>query len=269
MSVRPAQRASSGAPALERALEALADDGWTVLHRLRWPGRLQRPVDLALVGAGGVLVVDVRSWSGAVVDDGVLRVGRRTRAGECRAAAQAGAAVATLLHAEHRSAVRAVLCLTGTAVPVAPLASGALVLAAADLHRWACALPARLDDDEVRLLAAHLRWQLGGPADLAERAERAQTAEGAQTADLAVSAVADDLPDAAPAVVVPVTRRALREAERLAERQGRRGVLGRQRVRRTRASAPAPAGAPAPRWPSGAGPHSQPTPSPSRSSLRL
>lgn len=194
MSVVRAPRAAPAAlpPALARAVTALEDDGWRVLHQLRWPGRLKDPIDHVLVGRGGVLVVSVVDGTTA---------GRRTTERELRAAAAAGAAVASLLHAEHHDAVRAVLCVPGADLngldgAVGP---GVVVLAAADLHRWASGLPARLDDDdEVRSLAEHLRWQLGDPAEQVDDA----------------------------AGVVPLTRRALREAERRADRRRRRSGLG-------------------------------------------
>ncbi|TNM69671.1 hypothetical protein FHN55_02675 [Streptomyces sp. NP160] len=250
MSVVPAQ--GPAPDALARALVSLAAAGWTVLHQLRWPGRLRKPLAHVVVGPGGVLVVDVQPWAGVVVDEGVLRVGRRTRARECTAAVRAAAAVASLLHAEHHDAVRAVLCLTGSATPPAPetapvpvpLAAGVMVVAACDLHRWALELPVRLDDDEAHRIAAHLRWQLGEAAPTSH-AQAPGTDPGDGTADEAA--------DGARAVVVPLTRRALRDAERLAARQRRRGVLSRPWASRDRSPAD----------------HSQPTPSPSRSSLRL
>jgi hypothetical protein len=50
-----------------RALEAL---GWTVLADRRWTGSKRANVDFLLVGAGGVVVVDVKAWRALEVRNG-------------------------------------------------------------------------------------------------------------------------------------------------------------------------------------------------------
>jgi UvrD-like helicase family protein/nuclease-like protein len=53
-------------------LRALEELGWTVLADRRWAGSKRANVDFLLVGAGGVIVVDVKAWRALEVRQGSL-----------------------------------------------------------------------------------------------------------------------------------------------------------------------------------------------------
>lgn len=53
--------------AVVRALLApLEREGWTVLHRRRWPGTRRADIDHVVVGPGGVFVLDSKNWRGDI-----------------------------------------------------------------------------------------------------------------------------------------------------------------------------------------------------------
>jgi hypothetical protein len=51
-------------------LRPLTQLGWRLLEDRRWPGTRAGNVDLILVGPGGVLVTDVKSWRDVTVRGG-------------------------------------------------------------------------------------------------------------------------------------------------------------------------------------------------------
>ena len=96
----------------ERRVEQLPAEYWTLLTRVRWPGRPDRRVDEVLVGPSGVHVVLHRpgrptstgtsSSEGADLEEAAVR------------AAAVAVAVADLLPHRYRTVVTPALCLTDT-----------------------------------------------------------------------------------------------------------------------------------------------------------
>ncbi|WP_180357593.1 NERD domain-containing protein [Streptomyces sp. NP160] len=144
-------------------LEVLGADGWVLLHDVHWPGRPQANLDHVAVGPGGVVVVDAKKWAGPVrVTGHVLRASTWRKTRECEAAARAASDVASLLRPEHRTAVSSVLCLVDHALAPTPVEAGVVAVGDAHLADHLRSLPRRLDDDDVRAVAAQLRKLLAG-----------------------------------------------------------------------------------------------------------
>jgi hypothetical protein len=55
-------RGGRGEALVRELLEELLAEGWTVRHDRRWPGRRRANLDHVLIGPGGVLVLDTKSW---------------------------------------------------------------------------------------------------------------------------------------------------------------------------------------------------------------
>ena len=64
--------ASASERALAGRLRSLSHLGWVVLEDRRWPGSKRANVDFLLVGPGGVVVLDAKSWADLEVRDGVV-----------------------------------------------------------------------------------------------------------------------------------------------------------------------------------------------------
>jgi len=96
----------------ERRIEQLPAEYWTLLTRVRWPGRPDRRVDEVLVGPSGVHVVLHRPGQPtSTASSGSEGIDLEETA--ARAAAVA-VAVADLLPHRHRSIVTPAVCLTDT-----------------------------------------------------------------------------------------------------------------------------------------------------------
>ncbi|MBD7920177.1 hypothetical protein H9657_18035 [Cellulomonas sp. Sa3CUA2] len=145
--------------AVAAVLRGLEPDGWTTLDALRGHGAGWAGADHVVVGPGGVVVVDVRRATG---DEGPDATGSApARSGLATDAVRAAAVVTTLLAPRHRTAVRALVCLTGRALPATDAVAGATVVAADDLAAYLRALPPRLHPADAAGLALHLSLHLG------------------------------------------------------------------------------------------------------------
>lgn len=138
------------------ALAELTPDGWVVLHDRLAPAGGN--IDHLLVGPGGVVVVDSKNWSGAVVvnSDG-LRVGGRNRSAEvARVATLAEAVRQSLAEADLHPPVHAVVSLTQEAPPDGPvrLIAGPLVAGVADVPWSIKALRTLVRPSQVDALVA-------------------------------------------------------------------------------------------------------------------
>ncbi|MCC2323491.1 hypothetical protein [Cellulomonas xiejunii] len=171
------------ADAVAAVLRDLAPDGWTMpddVHGLV-PARdgpdhvVVGPAGIVGVGPGGVVVVAVRSQAGAQEASDTTR---RAVAAHAADAAEAAAEVATLLAPRHRTAVRALVCLTDHApsaadgvgavdvvgaVGAVDVVQGVAVVGIGDLAAHLRALPPRLHPADVAGLAQHLTVLPGGP----------------------------------------------------------------------------------------------------------
>ena len=140
-----------------RALAELSLDGWLVLHdRLLLEGG---NIDHLLVGPGGVVVVDSKSWSGTVVvtPGHELRVGGRSKAREVSSVATVAAAVEQAIRAAgHEAPVRSVVALTQEPPPsgAARLAAGPLVVGVDGLAAAVRALPEVVRPAQIDALVA-------------------------------------------------------------------------------------------------------------------
>jgi len=137
---------------------------WRVLHDVRWPGRPRANLDHVVVGPGGVVVVDSKSWSrDAAVRDGVLRCGSWLKTREVESAAAQAAAVAALLEPDHRRHVRSALSMTRQDLDPATTATGATAVGAGQLVPWLLGLPPVLGAAEGAAVHEHLRSLLAAP----------------------------------------------------------------------------------------------------------
>ncbi|MEG9225660.1 UvrD-helicase domain-containing protein [Aeromicrobium sp. Sec7.5] len=70
--------AASSEAGLAPALRALAELGWHVLEDRLWPNSRRANLDFVLVGPGGLLVVDAKSWAEVRVHDGGIYRGQES-----------------------------------------------------------------------------------------------------------------------------------------------------------------------------------------------
>lgn len=160
--VRRWSAGAEGERAVAETLGHLGRYGWVALHDLRWPGRRHANLDHVAVGPGGLVVIDAKNWSGDVaVVGGVLRQNGFPQTAKVTGAAEAAAAVTALLAPEHRTAVRAAICLAGQDCAPVVAEGGATVVGRWQLPDHLLALPARLSPYEVADLARRLEHELG------------------------------------------------------------------------------------------------------------
>lgn len=139
-------------------LEQLVPHGWHVLDDVHWPGRPRTDLGHVLVGPGGVLVVESRSWSGtAQVRDGILDAGGYDASPDCEAVASAAAAVAALLEPRHRGFAAGVLCLARQDVPPQVVASGVTVVGRSAIVASCGSRRCVLGPAEVEAVFGHLQ----------------------------------------------------------------------------------------------------------------
>ncbi|MBO3089436.1 nuclease-related domain-containing protein [Cellulomonas dongxiuzhuiae] len=137
--------------------------GWVALHDLRWPGRQRANIDHIAVGPGGIVVIDAKNWSGRVaVTEGDLRQNGYGRASSAEGVSQAAADVTALLAPQHRTAVRAVLCLAAQDQAPTPV-QGVDVLGRWQLAEYLLRLPPRLSVFDVADVARYLEDELRKP----------------------------------------------------------------------------------------------------------
>ncbi|WP_136517803.1 nuclease-related domain-containing protein [Cellulomonas telluris] len=154
------------------SLASLERYGWTALHDVRWPDRQQANIDHIAIGPGGIVVIDAKNWSGRVaVAEGSLRQNGYSRASSAEGAGQAAAAVTALLAPQHRTAVRAVLCLAAQDQAPTPV-KGVDVLGRWQLPEYLLGLPHRLSVYDVADIARYLGTELDRTRPSKPRAPR-------------------------------------------------------------------------------------------------
>lgn len=137
--------------------------GWIALHDLRWPERQRANIDHIAVGPGGIVIIDAKNWSGRVaVSDGALRQNGYRRESSAEGVSQAAADVTALLAPQHRTAIRAVLCLAAQDQPPTPV-QGVQVLGRWQLAEHLLGLPQRLSVYDVADVARFLERELRKP----------------------------------------------------------------------------------------------------------
>jgi hypothetical protein len=138
------------------ALAELSQHGWVVLHDRLAPAGGN--IDHLLVGPGGVVVVDSKSWTGeVVVTGGKLRVGGRTRSAQVAGVAGIVGTVAQALRDSGNEApVHGVVALTQEPPPDGPvrLSAGPVAVGVADLAACVMRLPQALRPAQVDAIAA-------------------------------------------------------------------------------------------------------------------
>ncbi|WP_225215238.1 nuclease-related domain-containing protein [Cellulomonas avistercoris] len=157
--------------------------GWVALHDLRWPGRQRANIDHVAVGPGGIVVIDAKNWSGRVaVAEGNLRQNGYGRASSADGVSQAAADVTALLAPQHRTAVRAVLCLAAQDQAPTPV-QGVDVLGRWQLAEYLLRMPPRLSVYDVADVARYLEDELRRPLvpTPAGRAPRRSATAGQRT----------------------------------------------------------------------------------------
>jgi len=166
--VQKQQRAWSAGAEGERqvatTLATLAPYGWTALHDVHWPGRPQANIDHIAIGPGGVVIIDAKNWTGDVIlEGGMLRQNGYRRDREVDGAAQAAAAVTVLFQPQHRSGVRAAICLAGQDQAPTSCGPGVLVVGRLQLPSLLMSLPLRFSPYDVADVGRYLAQELGGP----------------------------------------------------------------------------------------------------------
>lgn len=142
-------------------LSLLVPHGWLLLHDVHWPGRPRATLDHVLVGPGGVVVVDAKTWTGEVrVSAGVLWQGRFARTQSVEGALAQCAAVASVMTPPHRRLVRPLICLAGQPDLFAITNADVAVAGAERVVEAVLTLPAVLDSATVVGLYANLSQQL-------------------------------------------------------------------------------------------------------------
>jgi Nuclease-related domain len=210
----------AGAARIAKALKALEPEGWVSLAQVRCPGTTEeRRIDHLLIGPGGVVVLDSRSWVGRIeVSRGVVQQNGFWREHETAAVARVAGSVAALLQPQHRTAVHAVVCVAQHELAEQLVAPGVHVVGVSGLARALRALPPRLHPAEVLHLNTMLRATLLDGAAV-EQLTTAELEDGALTVD--VPGAHREPAAGAPRLFVPVTGSTLRTAPRTAARRQR------------------------------------------------
>ncbi|MGF1661260.1 MAG: UvrD-helicase domain-containing protein [Kineosporiaceae bacterium] len=143
--------------AVARLLVQMPEAGWRVLADRRWPGTRRANIDVIVVGAGGVFVIDVKHWHDVVVEDGRLRHGDADATDDVQAVAAQADAVADLLSGTGLAptAVLPLLVVTGHRGLAAPVRR-VTVLGDGDLLRFLLSRGPRLTGEQVAVLEAAL-----------------------------------------------------------------------------------------------------------------
>ena len=156
-------KGAEGEARVGQVLDELSSKGWLALHDVHWPGRQRANLDHILVGPGGIVVIDAKSWSGNVqVLNGVLRQNGYSRERVISAVADQGAAVAALLEPQHRRLVQAWLCMVDQPDMDEQSATGVRIQGLATLGRAVEALPDVLDPATVQVVHSYLLGLLSG-----------------------------------------------------------------------------------------------------------
>lgn len=146
-------------------LRQLIPHGWFLLTDVNWPGRPAARLDHVLVGPGGVVVVDAKTWTGEVsVSAGVLWQGRFARTQSVEGALAQCAAVAAVLAAPHRRFVRPLICLTEQAGVFGITNSDVAVAGVDRVVAAVLSLPDVLDQQTVAGLHAYVLQHLAQEA---------------------------------------------------------------------------------------------------------
>lgn len=150
------ERGALGEEITARALAALPEDDWAVLHDVRWPGRRYANVDHVAIGPPGVFVIDSKNWSGRVsVKEHVLRQNGRSRETAVAGAADAGLAVAQLVTSVPADKVHPVLCFV-SGQDLSGWARDVMVCGTDNVVAMLRSRPAVLTPEERRLAALDL-----------------------------------------------------------------------------------------------------------------
>lgn len=145
-------------------LAQLGPYGWFLLHDVHWPGRPLARLEHVLVGPGGVVVVNAKTWSGDVdVVDGALRQNGHDRFPAVETALAQAAAVAAVLPAPWRRLVRSLICLTAQPEMQGTTGSGIEVRGIDSMAAAVTSLPDVLDAPSAMLLYAQLGQLLTRP----------------------------------------------------------------------------------------------------------
>jgi hypothetical protein len=156
-------KGAEGEARVGQVLDGLHSKGWLALHDVHWPGRPKANLDHILVGPGGVIVIDAKSWSGNVqLRNGVLRQNGYSREREISAVADQSAAVAALLEPQHRRLVQAWLCMVDQPDMKEQSATGVRIQGLDTLGCAVEALPDVLDGSAVQAIYNHLLGLLSG-----------------------------------------------------------------------------------------------------------
>ena len=160
-------------------LATLAPYGWTALHDVHWPGRPQANIDHIAIGPGGVVVVDAKNWTGHItLEGGTLRQNGYRRDREVEGAAAAAAAVTALLQPEHRSSVRAAICLAGQDQESALCGPGVVVVGRLQLPSLLMSHAPQLSPYDVADVGRYLGQVLGGPSSPYQASTAGSTTTG-------------------------------------------------------------------------------------------
>lgn len=143
---------SGGHPAvtLDEALARLVPLGWQALHGVNWPGRPQARLDHVLVGPGGIVVVDVKDWTGEVrVVSGGLWQDRYARPQAVDGALAQCAALTSVVAPQYRRLVRPLICMTAQRNLFGITATDVAVAGPAQMVHAVGLLPGVLDKQAV------------------------------------------------------------------------------------------------------------------------
>ena len=148
--------AASSEAGLAPALRALSELGWHVLEDRLWPNSRRANVDFLLVGPGGLLIIDAKSWSDVTVHDGMVYRGQEACADDLDNADRLIDAQAEGL--EHvgllPTAIDVVWAFSGRSIDAS--ACRVKLLGAADLVEWITRRPRRFNAEQAVTVVAAL-----------------------------------------------------------------------------------------------------------------
>lgn len=148
--------AASSEAGLAPALRALSELGWHVLEDRLWPNSRRANLDFLLIGPGGLLVVDAKSWSEVRVHDGRVYRGQESCDDDLDNVDRLIDALAESL--EHfgltSAAIGVVWAFSHRSIDAS--ARAVKLLGAGDLVEWIARLPRRFTSEQAVAVSAAL-----------------------------------------------------------------------------------------------------------------
>lgn len=151
------QAAVASEEGLAGLLRPLSEMGWTLLEDRRWPGSKRANVDFLLIGPGGIVVVDAKSWAEVEIRDGQLFRGDSPEHDEIAKLDSLAERVADAISHTGFTITAITTAIVFTNHAIEPTRVGTVnVLGQEHVAAWLATLRTRLEPHQVMIMAAEV-----------------------------------------------------------------------------------------------------------------